>query len=76
MLPGCRANRSVDLRLLVDYSISGLSKPGDRSPKAGGKSELHRAGRWVTPRRGDPTESATETHRQRLATRLANALVS
>jgi len=25
-----------------------------------GKSELHRAGRWVTPRGGDPTDSATE----------------
>lgn len=25
-----------------------------------GKSGLHRAGRWVTPRRGNPTESATE----------------
>jgi len=33
----------------------------------GGKSELHRVGCWVTPRRGDPTESATETYRQRLA---------
>jgi len=33
----------------------------------GGKSELRRAGRWVTPRGGDPTESATETHRQRPA---------
>jgi len=27
----------------------------------GGKSGLHRAGCWVTPRGGDPTESATET---------------
>jgi hypothetical protein len=35
------------------------------APIWGGKSELHRAGRWVTPRRGNPTESATETHRQR-----------
>jgi len=26
----------------------------------GGKSGLHRAGRWVTPSRGDPKESATE----------------
>ena len=26
-----------------------------------GKSGLHRAGCWVTPRRGDPTESATES---------------
>ena len=31
--------------------------------KTGGKSELHRAGCWVMPRRGDPTESATETYR-------------
>jgi hypothetical protein len=31
--------------------------------EAGGKSELRRAGCWVTPRRGDPTESATETYR-------------
>ena len=29
----------------------------------GGKSELHQAGYWVIPRRGDPTESATETYR-------------
>ena len=32
-----------------------------------GKSELHRAGCWVTPRRGDPTESATETYRPALS---------
>jgi len=30
----------------------------------GGKSGLHRAGRWVTPSRGDPKESATENNRQ------------
>ena len=28
-----------------------------------GKSELHRAGCWVTPRRGNSTDSATETYR-------------
>ena len=28
---------------------------------AGGKSGLHGTGCWVTPRRGDSTESATET---------------
>ena len=27
---------------------------------AGGKSGLHRAGCWVTPRGGNPTDSATE----------------
>jgi hypothetical protein len=32
-----------------------------RTHPAGGKSGLHRAGCWVTPRGGDPTESATET---------------
>src|SRR5436305_14665803 len=30
----------------------------------GGKSGLRRAGRWVTPSRGDPKESATENYRQ------------
>jgi len=30
----------------------------------GGKSGLHRAGRWVTPSRGDPKESATENYRR------------
>ncbi|KSV18846.1 hypothetical protein DA01_02250 [Dehalococcoides mccartyi] len=30
---------------------------------AGGKSELLQTGCWVTPRGGDPTESATETYR-------------
>ncbi len=29
-----------------------------------GKSGLHRAGCWLTARRGDPTESATETYRR------------
>src|SRR5262252_3433939 len=29
----------------------------------GGKSGLRRAGRWVTPSRGDPKESATESYR-------------
>ena len=29
--------------------------------RAGGKSGLHRAGCWLTARRGDPTESATES---------------
>ena len=29
----------------------------------GGKSELFRAGCWVMPRRGNPIDSATETHR-------------
>jgi len=29
----------------------------------GGKSGLQRAGRWVTPSRGDPKESATENNR-------------
>jgi len=30
----------------------------------GGKSGLHRAGRWATPSRGDPKESATENYRR------------
>ena len=29
-----------------------------------GKSELRRAGSWVTPSGGDPQESATETYRR------------
>src|SRR5690348_11415766 len=36
----------------------GRGRPG----AARGKSGLHRAGRWVTPSRGDPKESATERH--------------
>ena len=28
---------------------------------AGGKSELHMAGRWITPSQGDLEESATES---------------
>jgi len=32
-------------------------------PRWGGRSELRRAARWVTPRRGNPTESGTETYR-------------
>ena len=48
-------------------TLAGPSRPGDRPPLAGGKSELRRAGCWVTPRRGNPTESATETYRQRSA---------
>ncbi len=33
---------------------------GRVAARKGGKSELHRAGCWLTARRGDPTESATE----------------
>ena len=36
----------------------------EAEPPGGRKSRLHRAGCWVTPRRGDPTESATETYRR------------
>src|SRR6202030_1471178 len=42
--------------------IQSAGKPAGR-PRAlvvRGKSGLHRAGRWVTPSRGDPKESATE----------------
>src|SRR5439155_5713390 len=41
------------------------SRPGGRGPsKEGrGKSGLHRAGCWVTPRRGDPRTVPQETHR-------------
>ena len=44
------------------------SRPGGRGSRARGrsgrgKSGLHRAGCWVTPRRGDPRRSATETDR-------------
>ena len=53
----------IDENQILNYSGTGLSKPGDRSPLAGGKSELYRTGCWVTPRRGDPTDSATETYR-------------
>ncbi len=34
---------------------------GPEAVVTGGKSELHRAGRLVTPGRGDPLESATES---------------
>ena len=56
---------AIDCAHIVYYIVDRSSKPGGRSPCAGGKSELRRAGCWVTPRRGDPTESATETYRQR-----------
>ena len=48
------------------YSGCGPSRLDDRSglvKNQGGKSELYQAGYWVTPRRGNPTESATETYR-------------
>jgi len=44
----CIALNSVE----VDQMIARFS--------AGGKSELHRAGSWVTPSPGDGKESATE----------------
>ena len=44
-----------------------IGRPGDRSDfRRGGKSELHRAGCWLTARRGNPTESATENTPPRL----------
>jgi len=40
------------------------SWPGDRPEESpGGKSELHRAGRWITSSGGDSKESATEIYR-------------
>ena len=54
----------VDHRCSLNYAVNGSSRTGDRSFFGRrGKSELRRAGRWVTPRRGNPTESATETYR-------------
>jgi len=38
----------------------GRSKSDDRELLARGKSELRRAGCWVTPSKGDFKESATE----------------
>jgi hypothetical protein len=42
---------------------------GDRKvpTRRGGKSELHRAACWVTPRPGNGTESATESSRRKSA---------
>ena len=37
----------------------------------GGKSELHRAGRWITSSRGNSEESATERKRPRTAASFA-----
>jgi hypothetical protein len=38
----------------------------------GGKSGLHRVGRWVTPSQGDLEESATERKRPRTAVSFAS----
>ncbi len=43
-------------RKQVDRVVAGASREGC----ARGKSELRRAGCWVTPSGGDPKESATE----------------
>ena len=37
----------------------------------GGKSELHRAGRWITSSRGNSEESATERKRPRTTASFA-----
>ena len=48
----------------VWYNVAGVGQASAVAACGGrGKSELHRARRWVTPRRGDPTESGTETYR-------------
>jgi hypothetical protein len=45
-----------------------IGRSGDRpSLFWGGKSELHRTGCWLTARRGNPTESGTETYRFNIA---------
>src|SRR5579884_217319 len=68
-------------------AVSGTNVPGYTRPckpagrpradvrAARGKSGLHRAGRWVTPSRGDPKESATERHSRRPASARARATV-
>ncbi len=44
------------------YAKASAGKPAYADGEdEGGKSGLHRAGRSLTARRGDPTESATET---------------
>lgn len=49
-------------KYFVEFIVQ--SGPGSRGHKCvRGKSELHRAGCWVTPSRGDLKESATETYR-------------
>jgi hypothetical protein len=40
-----------------------VSKPDDRVLSTRGKSGLHRVGRWITPSRGNPKDSATERDR-------------
>ncbi len=61
---GLRACRQDATSGRVCYSHWRRSGPGERRPSqdgvAGGKSELHRAGCWLTASRGDPQESATE----------------
>ncbi len=44
---------------LEPFKVGGRGSD-DRSPKAGGKSGLHRAGWSLTATGGDPRESATE----------------
>src|SRR5581483_9133405 len=55
---------AADPLAAICYDPGAASRPGGRPARwRGGKSGLQRAGCWVTPRRGDPTESATETYR-------------
>jgi hypothetical protein len=51
---------------MLDVMIARRSGSEDRCAAThGGKSELLRAAGWITSRRGDATESATERYRLR-----------
>lgn len=63
ILPSCKM-KSVDRIQGFEVISEVLSKPDDRCYfDRRGKSELRRAGCWVTPSEGDLKESATERYR-------------
>ena len=63
----CRQSALTGRRPRCYTGVALIGRPGDRSDfRWGGKSELHRAGCWLTARRGNPTESATENTPPRL----------
>jgi DNA-binding transcriptional ArsR family regulator len=51
------------LKTLASAGIMVSTRGAAADFSRGGKSELRRAGSWVTPRKGDLTDSATETYR-------------
>ncbi len=74
-------------RDILQAREGGVRRPGNRGrlvlawhgdmrrwQAARGKSELHRAGCWLTASGGDPKESATETYRRARSLRLQPTL--